>query len=221
MLALLKAATAVAAAAITAALPVSHLNAHPQPRAAFTVPAPVGVGVGASPDRAERITAPLSAPAPSSNPSSPAPTAVAPPAPVARTPAAAGVVAARTANLPAGAGSAHQGLINQDRAAAGLAPLAWSGCLATVAAGQAQAMADAGNIFHGDGVNKDLACGIGSRQSGENVGYWSAGVNDPQLNRMFMDSPGHRENILGPYRYVGTAWVVAPNGFGYIAVEFG
>jgi uncharacterized protein YkwD len=37
---------------------------------------------------------------------------------------------------------------------------------------------------------------------------------------MFMNSAGHRANILGPYHYVGTAWVVAPNGYGYIAVEF-
>jgi len=25
---------------------------------------------------------------------------------------------------------------------------------------------------------------------------------------------------MGPYHYVATAWVVAPNGYGYIAVEF-
>jgi uncharacterized protein YkwD len=37
---------------------------------------------------------------------------------------------------------------------------------------------------------------------------------------MFMNSPEHRANILGPYHYVATAWVVAPNGYAYIAVEF-
>jgi uncharacterized protein YkwD len=35
-----------------------------------------------------------------------------------------------------------------------------------------------------------------------------------------MNSPEHRANILGPYRYVATAWVVASNGTAYIAVEF-
>jgi len=37
---------------------------------------------------------------------------------------------------------------------------------------------------------------------------------------MFMNSAEHRANILGPYRYVATAWAVAPNGAAYIAVEF-
>jgi uncharacterized protein YkwD len=37
---------------------------------------------------------------------------------------------------------------------------------------------------------------------------------------MFMNSPEHRANILGPYRYVATAWRVAANGTAYIAVEF-
>jgi len=35
-----------------------------------------------------------------------------------------------------------------------------------------------------------------------------------------MNSADHRANILGPYNYVATAWVVASNGYGFIAVEF-
>jgi uncharacterized protein YkwD len=38
---------------------------------------------------------------------------------------------------------------------------------------------------------------------------------------MFMNSPEHKANILGPYHYVATAWKVAANGTAYIAVEFG
>jgi uncharacterized protein YkwD len=38
---------------------------------------------------------------------------------------------------------------------------------------------------------------------------------------MFMASPEHHANIMGPYHYVGTAWAIAPNGTAYIAVEFG
>lgn len=121
---------------------------------------------------------------------------------------------------PVAVGSAQQALINADRAAAGLPPLAWSSCLAGIAAGQSQAMAARGAIFHGSGVNADFGCGLGSAQTGENVGYWSGGINDAQLNTMFMNSPEHRANIMGPYHYVGTAWVRAANGFGYITVEF-
>ena len=51
-------------------------------------------------------------------------------------------------------------------------------------------------------------------------GDWWTLFNDPQLNTMFMNSAGHRANIMGPYHHVGTAWVVANNGYGYIAVEF-
>jgi uncharacterized protein YkwD len=118
-------------------------------------------------------------------------------------------------------GSAQQSYINSDRAAAGLPPLTWSSCLAGVAYSNAVRMANAGAISHAGGVSADMGCGLGSAQTGENVGYWSGGINDAQLNTMFMNSSGHRANIMGPYRYVGTAWKVAANGAAYIAVEFG
>lgn len=118
-------------------------------------------------------------------------------------------------------GSAQQAMINADRASAGLPPLQWSSCLAGVAYSNAVRMANAGAISHAGGVQSDFGCGLGSSQTGENVGYWSGGVNDGQLNSMFLNSPEHRANIMGPYRYVGTAWKVASNGAGYIAVEFG
>jgi uncharacterized protein YkwD len=80
-------------------------------------------------------------------------------------------------------------------------------------------MAKQGYISHTDGPTRDLGCHLGY-QAGENVGWWSGGVNDVLINNMFMNSPDHRANILGPYHYVATAWVTAPNGYAYIAVEF-
>jgi uncharacterized protein YkwD len=137
----------------------------------------------------------------------PAPPAVAPPPAPAR--------AALIVN------STQQALINQDRARNGLGPLTWSGCLFNVARGQAAHLATPGVAFaHYGGVYQDLNCRLGA-QTGENIGWWSGGVNDSQLNTMFMNSPEHRANILGPYHYVATAWVVGSNGYGYIAVEFG
>jgi len=124
------------------------------------------------------------------------------------------------ARPPVTIGSAQQALINADRAAAGLPPLTWSSCLAGIAAGQSAAMAARGQIYHGNGVNQAFGCGLGSTHSGENVGFWSGGINDAQLNTMFMNSPGHRANIMGSFTYVGTAWAVAPNGAAYISVEF-
>jgi len=126
--------------------------------------------------------------------------------------------------LPAAASSTdaslQQTLINQDRAAAGLAPLAWNACLAQVALSNAQRMAAAGAISHADGVQRDLACVAGATRSGENVGDTSNGIDDVQLNTLFMASPGHKANILGPFNYVGTAWALDSRGYGYIAVEF-
>ena len=105
------------------------------------------------------------------------------------------------------------------RANAGLGALNWSSCLAGIAYQNALRMANQGYISHANGPSADLGCGLGN-QAGENVGYWSAGINDYQLNTMFMNSPDHRANIMGPYHHVGTAWVVAKNGYAYIAVEF-
>ncbi len=116
--------------------------------------------------------------------------------------------------------SQQQILIDQDRAANGsLAPLAWSPCLAAIALQNAQRIAAQGYLSHTNGPTLDLGCGLGS-QAGENIGDTSAGIDDAQLNTLFMNSAPHRANILGPYHYVGTAWVVASNGYGYIAVEF-
>ncbi len=118
-------------------------------------------------------------------------------------------------------GSTQQALINQDRARYRLAPLTWSSCLATVARAEAAKLATPGVAFqHYDGVSRDLTCHLG-RQVGENIGWWSGGVNDSQLNTMFMNSPEHKANILGPYRYVATAWKVRSDGRAFIAVEFG
>lgn len=125
-----------------------------------------------------------------------------------------------TLSTAAADGSTQQTLINQDRSAAGLAPLLWSSCLAAIAQQNADRMAAQGYISHTNGVTLDLGCGINATQSGENVAYMSGGINDVQANSMFMNSPEHKANILGPFNYVATAWTVAPNGYAYIAEEF-
>jgi len=126
-----------------------------------------------------------------------------------------------TARPPVVVNSTQQALINQDRARYHLAPLTWSSCLSAVARLEAAKLATPGVAFqHYDGVSRDLGCHLG-RQVGENIGWWSGGISDSQLNTMFMNSPEHKANILGPYRYVATAWAVRSDGRAYIAVEFG
>ena len=139
-------------------------------------------------------------------------------------PAVRGTVRPRPARVPApprvAVGTGQWGLINQDRQAAGLAPLQWSPCLANVATGQAARMAAQGYISHANGRSLDLGCRLGPR-TGENIGFQGGGINDAAMNAWFMGDPPHRANILGPYHYVGVAWVLAPNGTAYLAVEFG
>ena len=134
-------------------------------------------------------------------------------------PSTGGSIPVRTRPPAIVVGSRQQALINQDRAARGLPPLSWSGCLNNVAVANARRNAAQGYLSHTNGPQVDLTCNLGNR-AGENIGYWSLGVNDVQLNLMFMNSPEHNANIMGPYHYVATAWVVASNGYGYIAVEF-
>ena len=119
-----------------------------------------------------------------------------------------------------GSSSVQQQLTNQARAGAGLAPLLWNACLAGVAQRHAAEMAQAGHIYHGDGVQQDLGCGQGFGRAGENVGMTSPGIDDNRIFAGFMNSPGHKANIMGAYRYIGTAWVLGSDGAGYVSVEF-
>jgi uncharacterized protein YkwD len=166
------------------------------PRPAAAAPAPAST--------ARQVATPaVQKPAPpTAPPASTAPPATAPPAPA------------------GAAGSRQQELTNQARASAGLPPLQWNSCLAGIAQLHAAEMAQAGHIYHGDGVQRDLRCGLGSNRSGENVGMTSPGIDDNRIFAGFMGSAGHKDNILGPYRYIGTAWVTGTDSAGYLSVEF-
>ncbi|TMC84978.1 MAG: CAP domain-containing protein [Chloroflexi bacterium] len=143
------------------------------------------------------------------------------PSPIPAAPAESAPAAAQPSRPALVVNTTQQALINQDRARNGLGALTWSSCLYNVARGQAAYLASPNVAFqHYGGVQQDLGCHLGA-QVGENIGWWSGGVNDSQLNTMFMNSAEHRANILGPYRYVATAWAVRSDGRAYIAVEFG
>src|SRR2546421_5178076 len=117
-------------------------------------------------------------------------------------------------------GAIEQTYVNQDRANNGLIPLAWNTCLANIALQNAQRMAAQGAISHANGVQLDLGCVTGATSAGENVAWISSGPDDAHVNDMFMNSPGHRANILGDYKYVATAWWTDASGGGYMAEEF-
>src|SRR2546429_7248971 len=86
-------------------------------------------------------------------------------------PAVRGTVRPRPARVPApprvAVGTGQWGLINQDRQAAGLAPLQWSPCLANVPTGQPARMATQGYISHANGRSLDPGCRLGQRTGGD------------------------------------------------------
>ena len=108
-------------------------------------------------------------------------------------------------------------LVNQDRAANGVAALTYSGTLARVAQYRAQDMLNRNYFSHYDPSTGQLAFlelyhlwGIGYTTAGENIA-WSTNPSMAQINVMFMNSPEHRANILkGAYHRVGIG--VASNG---------
>ena len=92
--------------------------------------------------------------------------------------------------------------INSSRAQAGLPALRENVTLDIKADGWAQTLRNACRIWHSnlaDGAPREW------RKLGENVGM---GGNIAQIHTAYMNSPGHRANILDPaYNQVGTAAV--------------
>jgi len=161
----------------------------------------------------------------------PTPTSV-PPAP----PAQPAAVAARPPQAPAlkppappvstvgGAAGIQFSLVNQDRAASGMASLAWSASLARVAQYRAQDMLNRNYFSHYDPSTGQLAFvqllrlwGIPYSSAGENIA-WSTNPSMAAINTMFMNSPEHRANILGgTYHRAGIG--VVSNGVKTMVVE--
>ena len=122
--------------------------------------------------------------------------------------------------MSAGADSATEAdflaRINASRAANGLANLAVDGGLRSHARNHTQDMMDAGNIYHSTSAELQAAAGSGWSRLGENVGR---GGTPSSLHDAFMNSSGHRANILGDYNYVGVG-TGSTGGVLYVTVVF-
>ncbi|HEY6627863.1 MAG TPA: CAP domain-containing protein [Acidimicrobiia bacterium] len=122
--------------------------------------------------------------------------------------------------VAAGADSGSEGeflaKINASRANAGLAPLAGKGSLTSYARSHTAGMMDAGKIYHSTSAQLGAAGGTGWDRMGENVGR---GQTPSSLHEAFMNSSGHRANILGDYNYVGIG-TGTKDGYLYVTVIF-
>src|SRR3954452_4630976 len=113
--------------------------------------------------------------------------------------------------------------MNRDRANNGLPRLTWSPKLSILAMDWANQMARVGNLYH-----QDLGAVINRGDYGE---FWTLGENIlvgpgnmpiDQMESVWMNSPGHRANILSRnYNVVGLAFVTGPDGRMWVCVDFG
>jgi uncharacterized protein YkwD len=114
-------------------------------------------------------------------------------------------------------------LLNADRTAEGLAPLRVNLSLAALARDYAQDMIDRGYFAHaspeGEEFTDRLArYGIVFRSAGENLGMHSSVA---AAERMLMNSPGHRANILSKdFSEVGIGIGRGPDGTLYVVQVF-
>jgi hypothetical protein len=133
------------------------------------------------------------------------------------------VVALATIGFSASAGAdsgSEQGFlsaINSTRSSNGLGPLKMDGGLQSHARKHTADMIAAGKIYHSSSGELKGAAGSGWDKLGENVGR---GGTVKSLHKAFMDSSGHRANILGDYNYVGIGTDTSDDGILYVTVVF-
>lgn len=121
-----------------------------------------------------------------------------------------------SAGADSGSESAFLSAINSSRSSAGLGPVKMDGGLQSHARKHTADMIAAGEIYHSSSAELQAAAGSGWSKLGENVGR---GGSVSSLHQAFMNSSGHRANILGDYNYVGIGTDTA-SGVLYVTVVF-
>ena len=106
--------------------------------------------------------------------------------------------------------------INATRSANGLGSLQVDGGLQSHARTHTQDMMNAGEIYHSSSDELSASGGQGWDRIGENVGR---GQSTTSLHNAFMESSGHKANILGDYNYVGIG-TGSIDGYLYVTVVF-
>lgn len=123
------------------------------------------------------------------------------------------------AAAPADDEAAFVAAINQSRAAAGLAALATDPAASQVARGWSGQMAGRDLLQHNPNLQAEVEAYVTTawQRIGENVGV---GYGVSSLHDAFMNSSGHRANILGDYNRVGVGVVRDASGRIWVTVVF-
>jgi uncharacterized protein YkwD len=133
-------------------------------------------------------------------------------------PSAQASVVAVPVGSPAATAYVHRivALVNAQRAAHGLRPLAVSPCATHYAAPWSTHMARTDTLVH-QSLSPLLRCP--ARAAGENIAYGN--VSADQMMAMWMNSPGHRANILNPsFTRIGVAAVRTTSGRWWATQDF-
>ncbi len=108
-------------------------------------------------------------------------------------------------------------LVNVERTKRGLRPLAMNTCADGYANRWASTMASTQNFAHQSITPMLSACG--ARGVGENIAYGN--VSADQMMVMWMNSPGHRANILNPaFTHIGIGAAKTASGRWYGVQDF-
>ncbi|HWW52724.1 MAG TPA: CAP domain-containing protein, partial [Acidimicrobiales bacterium] len=105
--------------------------------------------------------------------------------------------------------------VNDQRAAAGLPALSTNATLVNVARAWTDQLLVTGSLAHNGQLGSQAPgpwAGLG-----ENVGY---GPTIDAVDQAFMNSPGHRANILGDYDAVGVGVDWRSDGTAFVTVDF-
>lgn len=113
-------------------------------------------------------------------------------------------------------------LVNQSRRENGLVTLSWDSTLGCNGQSWAEHMASVQNLFHQDLAAVAQSYGYGTFQGlGENISMSSCPIPAAQIHDAWMNSPGHRANILGDFDSIGIGIFITPDGQVWAAQEFG
>jgi uncharacterized protein YkwD len=108
-------------------------------------------------------------------------------------------------------------LVNAERAKKGLRPLAMIACADSYANSWASTMARTGSFQHQSLTPILKACA--ARAAGENIAYGN--ISADQMMTNWMNSPGHRANILnGSFTHIGIGAVKTSSGRWYGVQDF-
>jgi hypothetical protein len=130
-----------------------------------------------------------------------------------------GVGRASAAPDPGSAESQFLSMLNGERVAAGMPPLVRDGGLDGVARSWSATMMREDHLYHRPNLVAaiDGAVTKSWTRIGENVGV---GGSVERLHAAFMNSPGHKANVLGDYNRVGVGVVVEGDGTIWVTFNF-